>query len=132
VFESEDFRLQHLDEWKRVTDSFGHPVGMDAALVSCSHRWRLYWTSFFGNDMIPQIRDNLHLNQVLDKDHVARTAIYSDTSRYMPANTEGIMMTKYDRDGQAGEKHTVYPGRHWPSQEEGSDHRVGGIRESRS
>ena len=105
---------------------------MDAALVSYSHRWRLYWTSFFGNDMIPQIRDNLHLNQVLDKDHVARTAIYSDTSRYMPANTEGIMMTKYDRDGQAGEKHTVYPGRHWPSQEEGSDHRVGGIRESRS
>ena len=67
---------------------------MDAALVSCSQRWRLYWTSFFGNDMIPQIRDNLHLNQVLDKDHVARTAIYSDTPPYTPANTEGIMMTR--------------------------------------
>jgi len=41
--------------------------------------------------MIPQIRDNLHLNQVLDKDHIARTAIYSDNPPYMPANTEGIM-----------------------------------------
>ena len=95
VFESEDFRLQHPDEWKRVTDSFGPPVGMDAALVSYSHRWRLYWTSFFRNDMIPQIRNNLHLNQVLDNDHVARTAIYSDTPPYIPANTEGIMMTRY-------------------------------------
>jgi hypothetical protein len=68
---------------------------MDAALVSYLHRWRLYWTSVFRNDMIPQIRDNLHLNQVLDEDHVARTAIYSDTPPYIPANTEGIMMTRY-------------------------------------
>jgi hypothetical protein len=45
--------------------------------------------------MIPQIRDNLHLHQVLDKDHVARTAIYSDTPPYIPAKTEGIMMTRY-------------------------------------
>jgi hypothetical protein len=49
----------------------------------------------FRNDMIPQIRDNLHLNQVLDENHVARTATYSDTPPYMPANTEGIMMTRY-------------------------------------
>jgi len=40
-------------------------------------------------------RDNLHLNQVLDEDHVARTALYSDTPRYIPANTEGITMTRY-------------------------------------
>jgi len=69
---------------------------MDAALVSYAHRWRLYWTSFFRNDMIPQIRDNLHLNlQVLDEDHVACTAIYSDTPPYITANTEGIMITRY-------------------------------------
>jgi hypothetical protein len=95
VCESEDFRLQHPDEWKIITDSIGHPVGMDAALVSYSHRWRLYWTSFFRNDMIPQIRDNFHLNQVLDKEHVARTAIYSDAPPYIPTNTKGIMMSRY-------------------------------------
>ena len=93
--ESEDFRLQHPDEWERVMDSIGHPVGMDAALVSHSHRWRLYWTSFFRNDMIPQVRDSLYLNQVLDKDHVARTAIYTDAPPYIPTNTEGIMMSRY-------------------------------------
>ena len=64
---------------------------MDAAPVSYSHRWRLYWTSFFRNDMIPQDRDNLHL----DEDHVARTAIYSDAPPYIPTNTEGIMMSRY-------------------------------------
>ena len=64
---------------------------MDAALVSYSHRWRLYWTSFFRNDMIPQDRDNLHL----DEDHVARTAIYYDAPPYIPTNTEGIMLSRY-------------------------------------
>ena len=45
--------------------------------------------------MIPRVRDNLHLNQVLDEDHVARIAIYSDAPPYIPTNTEGIMMSRY-------------------------------------
>jgi len=68
---------------------------MDAALVSYSHRCRLYWTTFFRNDMIPRVRDNLHLNQVLDEDNVARTAIYYDAPPYIPTNTEGIMLSRY-------------------------------------
>jgi len=80
--------------------------------------------------MIPQIRDNLHLYWVLDKDHEARTAIYSDTSPYIPANTEGIMMTRYVTVKRARNTQSIRDGTGRPSQEEGSDHRVGGIRET--
>jgi len=88
------FRLQHPDEWKRVTYSIGQPVGMDAALVSYLHHWRLPWSSFFLANMIPQIQDNLHLNQVLDKHRVARTPIYSDAPPCTLTHVAGTMMSR--------------------------------------
>ena len=60
--------------------------------------------------MIPQIRDNLHLNQVLDEDHVARIAIYSDAPPYIPTNTEGIMMTRYVTVKQARNTQSIRDG----------------------
>ena len=60
--------------------------------------------------MILQIRDNLHLNQVLDEDHVARTAIYSDAPPYIPTNTEGIMMSRYVTAKQARNTQSIWDG----------------------
>ena len=64
ICENDDFSHRFPLDWATVTASLGTPVGMDAALVSYSHRWRLFWSSFFFASMLPRLNKSLHLNHV--------------------------------------------------------------------
>jgi len=104
------FSNKFPDAWALINDSLGTPVIFDAALVSFAHRLRAFWSSFFMRSMIPEPRDDMRLQDVLDEDHVPRVALYSDKAPHAKFNVVGRRMTKYVTAVRRWETHNIRDG----------------------
>ena len=81
--------------FRAVCGAFGTPLKFDAALVSPSHRLRLYWISWLKDKKDrPQAKDDADWESALDSDHVPPFARSSDKSPFAAFNRTGFKARK--------------------------------------
>ena len=95
MFANLEFRDSFPQAWRITNRSLGNPVVWDVALISLAPGMIAVWSSFFTPTNVPVCDMNIQLADALDRDHVPRSALYTDAAPYAEINVIPHPMRRY-------------------------------------